>query len=283
MAKLQYPARNYSKLYQPPEESSGDKLRVRRRMAVAFSVAAEENHYAVLREIEAELGIEPPSISYNSYVDWRSYLEAIEWSDFLSTFSILLSVLMAKNSYTSVENAKKLRSKLRRIFAEENVLLSLGNDDIIHPKIDTAFERLHETLIRGLEGKKYEAVREHLSKLEAALVSDPVDGAEAIRRVHLAAENVVKQMFTVERLSEAPVRKKLRQLIGSIYPEGSTERKIASEQIEGFCIWMKGANFYRHEDGDEKPTQPTEEISFLAVSDGLSFLRWLVSIREIRP
>lgn len=219
----------------------------------------------------------------NGYVNWPSYLENLPWRDFLSVFSIILDVLNETGSAKAEDRIVSLVRTLRRIFAEENARLTLGRDGIIHPKIDLAFERTRASLVRGIDSNDYEAVKGHLDAVDSSLLSEPPDGAAAIRSIFLAAENVFKQMSKRDNksLADTAANKELEHLLQEAYGSGTHERKVANLQLRGFRNWINAAHHYRHDEGKSEASQPPDEMYICLVSEGFAWVRWLVDLRRI--
>lgn len=282
-----YPPRTYAQLYHPPEEHRGDTPKVRRRLSAVFKEAVSICSSEIARRLEKDLGVELANVNSVTF-RWSDYLMRLEWMDFLSVFSVVHDYYKEKSETVDridlrrdyVDSLSVFISDVRRVFGEESVLLTLGDDGIIHPKVDPAFDRQRTTVIRGLQGDEYENARDHLDNLERAMLRDPADGAEAIRRVFLMAENVFKQSYPEQsRLAGWAVKKFIGPKLDQIYEQGSNKHELAKKQLEGFAQWVDGAHYYRHEEGRPAPSQPPEELYILAVSEGFAFVRWLVDLR----
>ena len=276
------PPMNYSKLYFPPDENSGDDPRVRLRIISAYLRCVQEDGYIIATLIESQLGIECRHYE-GMYFNWKTYLMNLEYNDFLSVFSVLtLGVLAIHHSTPHIGEPRvhDFRKALNSIFAEENVLLTFGEDLIVHPKIDGAFEYQRISLIKGIQGDEYKAAREHLTATEDALVAMPPDGAAAIRSIFLLAENIFKQMFDQQSLNSKAASLEISKLVALLYQSGSNELRVAEKQIQGFQRWIDGAHFYRHEEGLTEISQPADEMFTLTVSEGFAYCRWLAALRS---
>ena len=282
MSDNSYPPRNHAQLYHPRGENSGEHPEVKRRMIVAFLECADEDKYEISELIEAEIGIDGPDRLNR---DWVPYLENLNRKHFRSVFSVLAHHLRQYAASSQLEwyesRVEQLKISLNRIFSEECVLLTFGDDLIIHPKTDRAFELQRVNLIRGIEGEEYEAAREHLAATEKAFLAEPPDGATAIRSVFLLAENIFKQMSGLRSLNTSAAKAELSKIVAKIYSSRPHERQVAEKQIQGFLKWIEGAHFYRHDPGQPDVSQPSDEISALAVSEGFAFCRWLADLKRL--
>ena len=252
-------------------------------MIIAFIKCLRDYEHEVSYLIEADIGIDGPD---RLHLDWTTYLESLNHTDFLSVFSVLANCLQTERTSPFSDpprvRVEQLHRSLERIFAEEKVLLTLGKDLIIHPIVDDAFELQRVALIRGIKGGDYEAARKHLADTGEAYVAKPSDGAAAIRSVFLLAENIFKQMFARETsLKSSAAKVELSKVIAKIYPSRSQDRRIAEKQLLGFLKWIEGAHFCRHDPGRSEVSQPTDEISVLAVSEGFAFCRWLADLKRL--
>ncbi len=285
MTEEEFTPRTFSQLYERPDANSGDNVRVRLRLAKAFGKAAKDADHSVGDAIESLVGIDGPSSMGISYWDWPQYFKKLDWRDCRNCISALFDYLLQK---TNKERSPVYRLRLRefvfdvnRIFAEENVLAKLDRDGIVHPRVDQAFEVARTWAVRGVEADEFEAARVHLDEVGAALLKDPVDGAQAIYRVFLAAENIYKQTTSDDRLVSGKAKSKIGKVLAQIYDSGSPELRVATRQLAGFCEWIDAAHPYRHEPGAAAPSQPPEELCILSVSTGYAFVRWLSDLKTL--
>lgn len=130
--------------------------------------------------------------------------------------------------------------------------------------------------MQGLDGSNFQAAREYVDQCMSALKQVPPDGAEAIRDLFLAAENIFKQMFPhVDRLDQRGIGKELRPLVTSS-PEASQFQNMCA----AFTQWVNTAHDYRHESDGPEMNQPSEALTNLLVTSGFSYIRWLADIHR---
>ncbi|NOE17110.1 hypothetical protein GS634_03120 [Ruegeria atlantica] len=285
MSEEDFVPRTFSQMYERPDANSGDNAKVRLRLAKAFQKAVGEDHIAVKDAIEGLVGIDGPSGAGLYFDNWPEYFKHLEWRDCRNCVSALFDYLLQKaNTQRSSVYSRRLTEFFRdvnRVFAEENVLAKLDRDGIVHPKVDQAFEVARTWAVRGVETDEFEAARRHLDEVEAALLKDPVDGAQAIYRVFLAAENIYKQMTNDDRLTKRKAEEKLQKTIAQVYKAGSSEVRVANRHLAGFCEWIEAAHSYRHEPGEPTPSQPPDELCILSVSSGYAYVRWLSDLKRL--
>ncbi|QFS82292.1 hypothetical protein [Roseivivax sp. THAF197b] len=285
MSYLEYPARTHKQLYVGLEENSGDNERTRSRLIAVFISFSENRTHKVAKNIEAEIGIYPGSLRVAS--DVRKFMRSLEWGDFLDVLgelyhTIKAEIVVGPRGDVARRELGQYLAMVNRVFGEQKARLVLKNDGIIHPKYDMAFDQQRMALIRGLDLDSYEAARLHVEACEAALLKDPVDGSQAIRSIFLASENIFKQLGRKPRLGVGEARDLLSPILENMYPEKTNGLRASLRILKSFGEWIDAAHFYRHEEGKPEPSQPTEELGLLLVTQGFSFTRWLVDIHQFQ-
>ena len=76
---------------------------------------------------------------------------------------------------------------------------------------------------------------------------------------------------------------KIGKSLQSINGGHPTQQSANAKLLESYKHWINAAHFYRHEEGGEEPSQPSEDLAILMVSQGLSFVRWLAGIDRLSP
>lgn len=175
-------------------------------------------------------------------------------------------------------NINSLIGRVRAIFDETQVGYQLEEQGGVHPKFDEEFERQRTFSIRKLAGAEFTTARGFVSDAETALLSNPMDGKADIRTVFGAVENVSEQTFDARRLHNGSIQRYLKPAVECLYSDGGTAILCRSslKQVSAMTDWAEGAHFYRHVPGTPEPSQPSEELTLLVVSNGFAYLRWLV-------
>jgi hypothetical protein len=68
--------------------------------------------------------------------------------------------------------------------------------------------------------------------------------------------------------------------IQKAYTDETVALRAANKQLASFKDWVDASHNYRHEQGSEDPVQPPSELAVLAVSNGASYLRWLIALDQ---
>jgi hypothetical protein len=71
---------------------------------------------------------------------------------------------------------------------------------------------------------------------------------------------------------------KLEEHVKAIYSNDNVARTAALKLLKSVQDWIESAHFYRHEQGQEEPTQPPLDLTIHIVSVGASFIRWLAEL-----
>lgn len=281
--------RLYSELYQSKADPTNDSEVMRRRVALeVYHTAkglAEARDFAEYLEretgLKGPLGISPGPNYSDPWIDFFVELDRATCLDNLTRAINYLTKRGSKQSYPSersryFEACQYLVDTIARIFSETGVLLQIDRKGGIHPKVDEAFTLQRASVIAGLEGEGFRAAREYVDQCLGSLREQPPDGAEAIRDLFLAAENIFKQIFPdVDRLDQRTVGRKLKPLLSS-----SPDAQQLASMCAALTQWVNVGQDYRHEDGEPEMNQPSEDLTTLMVSVGFSQVRWLASIRR---
>ncbi len=70
-------------------------------------------------------------------------------------------------------------------------------------------------------------------------------------------------------------------LVQKLYGADAVALRAANKQVASFKDWVDASHNYRHEQGSEEPVQPPIDLAILAISNGTSFLRWLIAIDQM--
>lgn len=273
----------YAHNYLRTDEILRDNPRMRFRLSKLFEVVASnqgDDAYHFGKLVERELGFSVLSHgTYSLYFPYENVTESVEIVDLFHMITLLFKFLRGNRSSAKQD---KLRSEIQRIFDETNVGYKLDEKGGVHPKFDEEFERVRLSAIRKLGSSEFSTERHYVEAVEQALLADPLDGKAAIRNTFDAIENLFKQMFPkVPQMNKANLQKHLKPAIEQHFTgEGNKNaRRSSLKMIDALINWVDGAHEYRHAPGTPEPLQPPETLTILAVSQGLSYLRWLAELR----
>ena len=148
----------------------------------------------------------------------------------------------------------------------------------MHPLVDEAFQLERRNLLAGLGDLKLQAALTSLNSAYDALKPNGDGTLLAVRHSFDAVENVFKEKFSVSRLGDAEIKKKLTPLIEATY--SGRAKDSAKLLLESFCKYVNAAHIYRHADSEKEPTPPPMALAVLFLTQGGSFLRWLIDFRD---
>jgi hypothetical protein len=274
----------FSLTYREPDEPAEDHERLRRRLALALFEAAggyrtHSSATLLSKRIERRFGIPAPHNKVEAEYDfgWVRFFNGLTREDLLD----IITVAATSPELVQRGTSKALIGEIERIFRETNAPYEIDALGGVHPRRDLAFSIQRASVVQGLDGPEYAPAREYVDECVKALRQSLPDGAEAIRDVFLAIENVFRQMFPdQQRLTSGGVSARLRPFIEEIFPDGEVERAPYLQAASSFGCWIQASNGYRHEQPQPTVNQPPEELYTLLVTQGFSFLRWLTRLRK---
>lgn len=269
----------FSLVYLRSDDQLSDSLRMRRRIGAAVSERFGDDFSIYLSR---KLGI--PYQTFFGVPQWMEYYTKLDLRDVLDSVTIHANFLRERTAIGYPDDRQYARERLpkffdevREILAEERIRYTLDEQGGIHLQVDEQFQVNCAAAIQGMGNSRYAAARASLESGLSALDSAPPNGREAIRDVFGACENVFKQTFGAQRLAGHLIDNHLRPAIDNL--QWNSEAAAAAELMCGSLkSWTTAAHKYRHETGRPEPHQPPLDLAVMMVSQGTSFLRWLVMI-----
>lgn len=264
----------FSLVYLRSETVLRDSDRMRLRLARVFQKYAErprDNGRRFGRLAERELGV-PICVGNGSGVDFDFRFRTLDVRDVLDLITVLYGFISEGFRSEFVETVD-------RIFSETQVGYRMDQSGGVHPYVDQAFEMARVSAIASLGGEGFEVERQFVSRAEDALMSQPLEGRQAIRSIFDALENLFKRMYSVNQLNGSAITKHLKADIDRVNQNGNSAAKTSSaKSVQGFKEWVDGCHPYRHASGEQLPTEPGEEHVILMLSLGFGYLRWLARV-----
>lgn len=271
----------YSLVYARSDSLASDSQRMRRRLAIAFfNSVADASRYELSSYLESVLGVDTPHVfgATRNQENWKRWTERAELRDLLSAVTLTLSFLKSRRYVHII-----FLEAVKRILSEEQVAFQIDTEGGVHPLIDETFTAQFVATIQSLNGDRYEAARQSVEKIDAALMTAEPDGLEACRRAFGAAEIIFKMLYPkADRLTADKVRDNLKPDLERIYANDPVEKRVMHRMAEALMAFVDAAHNYRHEQGKPEPHRPSETIYVLLVTQGLSYVRWLADIDKAR-
>jgi hypothetical protein len=266
----------FSQLYIDKPSPLPDSERARRRLGkLAETVTIQSTTKALSEYLEQELGI-TVSIPYQHY--WARFYEKCNIRDALDSITLTYRFLEKKGISAG---ARRWRQEARRIFAEEHLAFAIDDDGIVHPAVDSEFQRNRLATVAGLQQARYSNSLAAFERVSDELAGVPPNGKDAWRAVFTAVEGLFRLMFqSAPQLNAAAVEANLPNLIQQLHSADPVALRAANKQIASFKDWVDSSHNYRHEPGSEEPVQPPIDLAILAISGGAAFLRWLVTLDQ---
>jgi hypothetical protein len=206
---------------------------------------------------------------------WVGFFRHEELRDILDVVTVAYTYF--KDTYQNTTQEKWIAG-VSEIFSEECVHYRVDGEGGVHFSYDAEFARNEAATVASLQGARYANALTNFNAAMTELGKAPPDCKTAIRNVFASAEGLFKLMFPdCLRLTEKDARK-LEPIIQSVYSSDDTAKSAAMKLLNSCQDWINSAHFYRHEQGQEEPTQPPLELTVHIVSSGASFIRWLAEL-----
>lgn len=231
------------------------------------------DHSKIQEFVEEEIGRQfRTSVNGRTYASWVYFLKKIAINKLLDTITI------AYKKMAEVGRADDFISEVNRIFREESIAYEVDEKGGVHPIIDGAYAATKQAAIVGMSEARYALSLMRVNEVDVALMSSPADYIQAVRSIFGANENLFKLMYGTARLDVRNANDKIGRQLQSIYADHPTMQRSSAQILKSYGSWIDAAHHYRHEEGVEEPNQPDEELAIVLISEGMSFIRWLVGI-----
>jgi hypothetical protein len=224
--------------------------------------------------ITSELGVTPPAGPWGTA--WGSFFEHAELRDILDTITLTFRVLARRGG---AARTREFHAFVTRVFHEESLGYVMDDNGGVRFSIDAEYERNRFSVIDGLAGVRYGAVRAAAENAFKRMDGKP-DTKAAVREMFEAAETLCKLIAsTNEDLDERMVQKRLKPIASRAYASVDPSAQSFAEQVlEGFVKWVNAGHKYRHGPKTEEPRAPTLELAVFYLSNGAAFIRFLIDL-----
>lgn len=263
----------YSQLYIERGEPTQDSERMRVRLYGFIARASAEGARGIYRllknEIAADLGRKVRVLSV--------FFDAGNLPDVLDAITIIRTVLYK----TGVRGlAETWQRHVEQVLAEENVAYRIDSACVVHPLIDTEFDRNRHSALAALDDDRFgeartdfEAAFEHLRKGE---------GKQAIRMMFPAVEVAAKVLNPgqLSRLEVANIKRMFPAKIEVKYAGNEPAIIAGRRKLEVLEHWIIASQPYRHGQAIQEPPEPPDDLVVLHLSTGAAFLRWMIEVHS---
>lgn len=145
--------------------------------------------------------------------------------------------------------------------------------------MDEEFERNRVSTLKCVESPRYSGVRAAFQAAHGKLEQLPPDTKGSIRDSFEAAETLTKLISGSGKALDAGfVRSELEPRVQRLYANDAVAQRSSAKAAQSFADWIDAAHPYRHGHEAEEPIAPPLELTVLLVSQGASFIRWLVDL-----
>jgi hypothetical protein len=273
----------YARLYALKEVAQVESTAFRNRVAAYFfhNFFEYESSFCmhVRQAIEQEIGV----IFHDNYSStFNKFFTSGNIVDVLSAITLIWRLL---NVFSRRHDADGWFHFVGRALREENLTYKLDPKCGIHPSVDQEFDRNRTSSLACLSEPRYKAVEHALRQSFEELEKLPMNGKTAARDVFEAAESMVKMMLGKgASLDAALVNRELKPICDRLFTTDAQVKSTAGRLVSGFANWVDALHPYRHGHDRDAPLVLPDDLAVLAVSQGASFIRWLVDLdRKNQP
>ncbi len=264
----------FSRSYLQRGKPTQDSQRFRNRIA-AFYWKEIHDYYKeeVRKNLELEAGIKFPYVSNVGY-SFSKFCEAGDLVDILDSITVIYRTLSKRGA-----SGERWKEFIAAILREENLQYSIDDKCGVHYYVDEEFEWNRSATLSILNEPELQGVQVAFSEAFNHMDKTPPDTKAAVRSIFEAIEIFVKQLLDTKNLNKWVLENTLKEYLLSSCAD-STEKKVASEMLDGFGRWIDGLHNYRHGQGEESPVAPSEILAVYTLSSGSAFLRWIVTMSK---
>ena len=267
--------KRFSQVYIDKGTSVSDSVRMRNRISAVYWDLLHSDSSDIVELIHRETGAKVPFLG-NAFI-LTQFFEKCEIRDLLDSITIIFQYFFVSRGNPT--KAKQWHQFVSRVFKEENVGYRLDEKGGVHFYIDEEFERNRSTLITVLTSQP--AVKEAVERAYSFLDQDPPDTASAVRSIFEALEILYKHIVKAEgkdRLNSTGVQKKLKPILQQSLVNNQVASKAVDHLMDGLCDWIDAGHMYRHGQKLEEPSPPPLDYAVLFISQGSSYLRYLLPL-----
>ena len=262
----------FSQVYLDQKTQVTDSERMRNRISAIYFDLLHSNSSEIVKLIHRETGAKVPFVVSNFSL--TQFIEQCEVRDLLDSITIIYQYFVGKRDSRSSD---AWHAFVTRVFKEENLGYRLDEKGGVHFFIDEEFERNRSSLISGLA--RQPAVLSSFEKAYGFLDQDPPDTANSIRAIFESMEILYKHIINAQgkdRLNSMGVQKKLKPLLQEMYSDNGVASTAIDHMMDGMCDWIEAGHMYRHGQKTDEPQTPPLEYAIFYVSQGASYLRFLL-------
>jgi hypothetical protein len=267
----------YSQLYIDQSAPLPDSARARHRLGKLLEglITHDSEVFALSELLERELGVVVEA--YHAYQLPR-FVAKCAVRDLLDSVTLAFAFLKRQGSTTE---AARWLNEGRRIFSEERLAYEIDHNGIVHPAVDKEFQRNRQATVASLQLPRYANSLAAFERISDELAAQPPNGKEAWRAIFTSVEGLFKLMFSsAPQLNAGAIDAYLSGLVQKLNQGDAVALRAANKMLAAFKDWVDASHNYRHEAGSEEPYQPPIDLAVLAISNGTSYLRWLVAIDQ---
>ncbi|WP_156891413.1 hypothetical protein [Nevskia ramosa] len=274
----------FTQVYRQRTEKIKESDRFKRRIAGYLSALENYSASDLRNYLRIETGHTVPI--RNLSLDWDSYFKAIPFEEVLDQLTLIGRQFLAtdvtrRGTTQSGSLFKDWHNFISRAIEEENLSYSVDKKCGLHYSVDEHFSAERQSIILGLSGSRYQAVRKAIEESFGHFEGQPQDLKSASRSIFEAAETLTKIMFPGESgLNSAAIKNSLTSAVNRLYSDDPIAVRFSAQIVRSFDSWVNAVHVYRHGQQTHEPISVPIELATAALSAGVSFIRWLAFLDE---
>jgi len=267
----------FSQLYIERGPPTQDSLRMRNRLAAFVVENLEANPASQLAQaIRQSLGLEV-------HVRWewfQEFFRTADLRDVLDTVTIVCQMFKQQSHGNSLlRNIPfRWRQHVQRVFSEENLAYRLGDDEVVHPFIDSEFDYNRVAALAALASDRFGEARQGFESAFRHLRNG--EDKQAIRMMFPAVETAARVLNpgAMSRLDVNDIDRYFEPQLRAKYGDNRPAIDAGGQMLGAVKKWIVASHIYRHGPEVQDPVEPPRDFVVLHLSAGASFLRWMIEL-----
>lgn len=270
----------YTHVYLERPSKLTDSGRLRNRVAEWFYANLSDLGGSIRADLRTELGANVPG-GYDSLAV-RDFLKSAEVHEFLDALTIISIVLSDYNKRFGGDVFRRWHAFVNRALSETGVAFELDDRGGVHPRVDAVFLANRQSTLSGLGHPKHAEALGHFDQAYGALDGASPQTGRAIREMHLAIEAVFKQAYPqASKIDVGEINTHLKK--AAVSRLSGAELETTKLMLTSAGNLISAGHQYRHAAGEPEPAPPSMDTAVWMLSQGTSFLRWLIAFVENEP
>lgn len=268
----------YSRLYIERGAREVDSLKARRRLSAWCNRNLQNWIWPIYSAIKEEIGyhFEDDHGTIDNVI--TDFFCESELTDLLDAITIIKDCIIDSGARAGDNAVRGWISFISRVLDEENLAYRIDDRAIIHPFVDQEFETNRSAALEVLNDARFGEARRDFEDAFRHLRNR--EGKAAIRSMFPAVETAAKVLFPgmMARLMPNEIDRYFIPKLRDVYIGNQPAIDAGIRLLHGMKDWINAAQPYRHGQEIEEPAEPPTNFVEAFLSQGASYLRWIVEL-----